>query len=329
MYKYRVTGRDAARVIDRLITRDVARLKVGRVFYAPWCDGKGRVIEDGTLFRLAENDFRLNAAEQQLTWLDATASGFQAQVSDVTQDIAGLALQGPLSRAVLHDLGLDEAAALPFFGVGQFRLDGMDITISRTGFTGDLGYELWVAPDDAGPLFDRLMALANTRLIKPIGSRALNIARLEAGHILINVEYKSAFKAVRPSQTRIPYGLGLDWAVDLRKPHFTGRQALLKLKRSGGPPMHLVGLDIAGRKPASGAWLYSGRRHVGQVTSAAWSPILKRNIALATVDARPALPGTVLNAEIYYAAEVIMQCKTDARALVVDPHFYRPAHRKG
>jgi aminomethyltransferase len=144
---------------------------------------------------------------------------------------------------------------------------------------------------------------------------------------LINVEYKSAFKAVRPSQTRTPYGLGLDWAVDLRKPHFTGRQALLKLKQAGGPPLRLDGLDIAGRKPASGAWLYSGRRHVGQVTSAAWSPILKRNIALATVDARYAAPSTVLNAEIYYAAEV-MQRKTDARALVVAPHFYRPAHRR-
>jgi aminomethyltransferase len=328
MYKYRITGKDAARVVDRLISRDVARLKVGRAFYAPWCDGKGRVVEDGTLFRLAENDFRLNAAEQQLTWLDATAWGFEAQVRDVTEELAGLALQGPLARAVLQDLGLDEAASLPFFGVGQYRFDGIDVTVSRTGFTGDLGFELWVAPDDAGRLWDRLMALEKTRYIKPIGSRALNTARIEAGHILINVEYASAARAVRNSQTRTPYGLGLGWAVDLHKSHFTGRQALLKLKDAGGPKLRLVGLDIAGRKPAHGAYLYSGRKEAGQVTSAVWSPVLKRNIALATVDARYTTPGTVLKAEIYYVSEV-MQKKVDARAVVVDHRFYRPAHRNG
>ena len=328
MYKYRITGKDAARVVDRLITRDVARLKTGRAFYAPWCDGKGRVIEDGTLFRLAENDFRLNAAEQQLTWLDATAWGFEAQIRDVTEELAGLALQGPLARAVLQDLGLDEAASLAFFGVGQYGFDGIDVTVSRTGFTGDLGFELWVAPDDAGRLWDRLMALEKTRYIKPIGSRAVNTARIEAGHILINVEYASAARAVRNSQTRTPYGLGLGWAVDLRKSHFTGRQALLKLKDTGGPKLRLVGLDIAGRKPAHGAYLYSGRKEAGQVTSAVWSPVLKRNIALATVDARYAAPGTVLKAEIYYVSEV-MQKKVDARAVVVDHRFYRPAHRSG
>jgi aminomethyltransferase len=328
MYKYRITGKDAARVVDRLITRDVERLKVGRVFYAPWCDGKGRVIEEGTLFRLAENDFRLNAAEQQLTWLDATAWGFEAEVRDVTEDLAGLALQGPLARAVLQDLGLDAAAALPFFGVGQHRFDGIDLTVSRTGFTGDLGYELWVAPDDAGRLWDRLMALDKTRYIKPIGSRALNTARIEAGHILINVEYASAATAVRNSQTRTPYGLGLDWAVDFRKPHFTGRQALLQLRDRGGPKLRLVGLDVAGRKPAHGAYLYSGRKEAGQVTSAVWSPVLKRNIALATVDARYAAPGTVLNAEIYFVSEV-MQRKVAARAVVVDHRFYRSPHRNG
>lgn len=328
MYKYRLTGRDAGLVIDRLITRDVTRLEPGRVFYAPWCDGKGRVIEEGTVFRLGENDFRVNAAEQQMTWLDATAWGFEAEVRDVTDEIAGLALQGPLSRAVLQDLGLDEAAGLPFFGVGQYKLDGFDLTVSRTGFTGDLGYELWVAPDDAGRLWDRLMALAGARYIKPIGSRALNTARLEAGHILINVEYAGAATAVRNSQTRTPYGLALDWAVDLRKSHFTGHQALLRLKEAGGPKLRLVGLDVAGRKPAHGAYLYAGRREAGQVTSAAWSPVLKRNIALATVDARYAAPGTVLNAEIYFVSEV-MQRKADARATVVDHRFYRPAHRSG
>ncbi|WP_455372526.1 aminomethyltransferase family protein [Limibacillus halophilus] len=327
MIKYRITGSQAGQAVNRIMTRDIDRLKPGRVAYSPWCDGKGRVIEEGTIFRFAENDFIVNCAEHQLNWFEASAWGFDAKVEEVTEEIAGLALQGPLSRKLLEDVGLGEAAALPFFGLGRFEFEGAKITVSRTGFTGDLGYELWIEPEHALALWDRLMAEELRRYVKPIGGQALNRARIEAGHILVNVEYVAANKAVRESQMRSPYGLALDWAVDLKKEHFNGKRALVAEKERGGPSRRLVGLDVQGRKSADGAYLYDGKREVGQVTSATWSPIQKRNIALATVEARYAQPGTQLDAEIYYMKE-ITHGKVDAKVTVVEPRFYQPEHRR-
>lgn len=328
MLKYRIAGPEAEAVVDRLVTRRIDRLKPGRVAYAPWCDGRGRVVEEGTIFRFSDTEFRINCAEPQLAWFSDAAWGFDATVSDVSAEIAGLALQGPTSKQVLEDAGLAEAAALPFFGIGAFETaDGLPVTVSRTGFTGDLGYEIWVAPDRALELWDALMRTSEIRYLRPIGARALDRVRIEAGHILINVEFASARRAIRESQTRTPAGLGLDWAVDLAKPHFTGKRALLAERAAGGPKRRLVGLDVTGRKPAHDAYLYVKGREVGQVTSACWSPITKRNIALATVDARHAAEGTVLEAEIYYRKE-ITQGKVDAAATVVSPRFYQPAHRR-
>lgn len=328
MIKYRIAGPDAGRVVDRLVTRNIEKLKPNRVAYAPWCDGKGRVVEEGTIFRFAPDEFRINCAEHQLAWFEDAAWGFDAQVEDVTEEIAGLALQGPQSRLVLEDLGLAEGAALRFFGIAHDRMDDIPVTVTRTGFTGDLGYELWVAPEHALDLWDRLMARRGVRYLRAIGSHALERARIEAGHVLINVDYVGVRNAVRQSQTRTPDALGLTWAVDLSKGHFTGKQALQRERETGGPMRRLVGLDIEGRKPAHGAYLYAGRREVGQVTSAVWSPVLKKNIALATVDARHAAPGTRLRAEIYYVKE-ITQGRVDAAVTVVAPPFYTPAHRRG
>jgi aminomethyltransferase len=328
MLKYRIHGPDAEAVVDRLVTRRIDRLKPGRVAYAPWCDGKGRVVEEGTIFRLSETEFRINCAEHQLAWFEDAAWGFDARVEEVTEDIAGLALQGPMSKELLRRVGLAAAAELRFFGIDDFKTaGGAPVTVSRTGFTGDLGYELWVAPDRALDLWDELMAQGEETYLRPIGSRALDRVRIEAGHILINVEFVGARHAVRPSQTRTPAGLGLDWAVDLSKDHFTGKRVLVAEAESGGPKKRLVGLDVTGRKPAHGAYLYSRGKEVGQVTSACWSPILKKNIALATVDAAYAVDGTVLDAEIYYLKE-ITQGKVDAAATVVSPRFYQPAHRR-
>jgi aminomethyltransferase len=327
MIKYRISGADAGRVMNRIMTRDMDRLKPGRVAYSPWCDGKGRVIEEGTIFRFSETDFLVNCAEHQLNWFEASAWGFDAKVEEVTEELAGLALQGPLSRKLLEDIGLGEAAALPFFGLGRFAFEGGEITVSRTGFTGDLGYELWVEPERALALWDRLMAEELRRYVKPIGGQALERARIEAGHVLVNREYIAANKAVRESQMRSPFGLALDWAVDLKKEHFNGKRALVAEKERGGPPRRLVGLDVQGRKSAAEAYLYDGKREVGQVTSATWSPIQKRNIALATVEARYAQPGTQLEAEIYYMKE-ITQGKVEAKVTVVEPRFYQPAHRR-
>jgi aminomethyltransferase len=233
-----------------------------------------------------------------------------------------------MAKELLRRVGLDEAAALPFFAIGEFKSDGgVALSVSRTGFTGDLGYELWVAPDRALDLWDALMAHGEETYLRPIGSKALDRVRIEAGHILINVEFVSARHAIRGSQTRTPAGLGLDWAVDLSKDHFTGKRALVAERESGGPKKRLVGLDVTGRKPATGAYLYRRGKEVGQVTSACWSPILKRNIALATLDASCAAEGTILDAEIYYLKE-ITQGKVDAAATVVSPRFYQPAHRR-
>ncbi len=328
MLKYRIEGPDAATVVDRLITKRVDKLKPGRAAYAPWCDGHGRVIEEGTIFRLSETAFRINCAEHQLAWFEDAAWGLDARVREETEAVAGLALQGPTSKAVLADIGLAAAGGLPFFGLGTFTTDnGVELLVSRTGFTGDLGFELWCDPADALALWDRLMELSELRYLRPIGGQALERCRIEAGHILINVEFVSARRAIRESQTRTPAALGLDWAVDFSKPHFNGKRALLAERAAGGPARRLVGLDVTGRKPATGAYLYKRGREVGQVTSATWSPVLKKNIALATVDRRFADLGTELDAEIYYLKE-ITQGRVDARARVVPARFYQPAHRR-
>lgn len=327
MINYRLSGADAARVVNRLITRDIARCAVGQAFYSPWCNGAGKVIEEGTIFRLGENDFRINCAEHQLTWFEATAYGFDAAVSDVSQEIAGLALQGPSARLVLEAFGLEDIRKLRYFRLAEFEVDDLKVTVSRTGYTGDLGYELWVSPRDAEALWDRLMAAGRIHGLRPIGSRVLNTARIEAGNILINVDYVAANKALRESQARSPFGLALDWAVNFKKDHFNGRSALLAERAAGGPPKRLVGLDITGRRPATGAYLYDGKREVGQVTSAAWSPILKKNIALATVDARYAATGRKLMVDIYYLKE-ITQARIEATATVVEHHFFQPSRRR-
>jgi aminomethyltransferase len=328
MLKYRIDGADAERVVNRIVTRDVTRLAPGRALYTAWCDGGGKVIEDGTVFRLAPDRFRINCAEPQLPWFEDSAWGFAAKVTEESDEVAGLALQGPLSRAVLEDVGLGEAGTLPTLGLGRFPFDGGEVLVSRTGYTGDLGFELWIASDRALQLWDRLMTTTERRFLRPIGARALNVTRIEAGHILVNADYIGASRALRPSQARSPYELGLGWTVDLRKERFNGRVALAAEKSAGGPRRRLVGLDISGRRSAAGAYLYRGRREVGQVTSATWSPLLKKNIALATVEAPWSAPGTELMADIYYKKEVT-QARVEARATVVDHRFLGSQRRMG
>ena len=231
------------RYLNRLVTRDVARLKLNRVFYCVWCDDHGHVIDDGTIFRLGENEYRLCTAERQIDWLLDSARGFDVAVTEVTEQIAALALQGPTSCAVLKQLGLAGVEQLKPFEVGAFETDGLRVTVSRTGFTGDLGYELWVAPEDAIRLWDMLMTRGKSRGIRPIGSRALNLARIEAGFLAPNVDFVSAERTLRVGSARSPFELGLGWLVDFEKGHFTGRRALLDEQQarpapSTGRPRH-------------------------------------------------------------------------------------------
>jgi aminomethyltransferase len=329
MAKYRIAGADALRFMNRLVTRDLSKLKPNRVAYAVWCNDEGHLIDDGTVFRLGESEYRLCAQERQLDWLLDSAIGYEVEIADVTEAIAGLALQGPTSCAVLKKLGLAGVERLKPFDIGPFALEGTALTLSRTGFTGDLGYEVWMDPRDAELVWDRLMAAGHSRGIRPLGSRALNIARIEAGFLLPNVEFLSAERTLRVGRERSPFELGLDWLVDFEKGHFTGRRALLAEQRAG-TRRRLVGLDIEGNKPAHNALVYSarsGRREIGSVTSATWSPTCKRNLAYALLDAPYVTVGTEVWVEIYLNSELTWERRMRS-ARVVDKPFFAPERRR-
>ncbi|HEY0768243.1 MAG TPA: aminomethyltransferase family protein [Steroidobacteraceae bacterium] len=330
MVKYRIAGPDALRFLNRLMTRDIRKLIPGKVAYSVWCDDSGHLIDDGTVFCLGANEYRLCTAERQLDWLSASAIGFDVEIAEVTAEVAALAVQGPTSCALLKALGLSEVQRLKPFELGQFVLScGIQLMVSRTGFTGDLGYELWMRPADAESVWDALMEEGRSRAIRPIGSRALNIVRIEAGFLLPNLDFVSAAHTLRSGTERSPLELGLAWLVDFNKGHFTGRRALLEERRRG-PERQLVGLDIEGNKPAHSALLYadrSARRQVGSVTSATWSPTCKRNLALAMVDAPHMALGSSVWAEIYLNRELVWERRM-ARARVVERPFYAPQRRR-
>jgi aminomethyltransferase len=329
MVKYRIVGADAVPYLNRLMTRDLAKLRADRVTYCIWCNDAGRLIDDGTVFRLGETEYRLCTAERQIDWLLDSAVGFDVRVEEVTADIAALAVQGPTSCAVLKEAGLAGIDRLKPFEIGRFQIAGRPVIASRTGFTGDLGYELWMAPEAAEPVWDRLMAAGRTRGIRAIGSQALNLARLEAGFLSPNVDFVSAEHTIRTGRDRSPLELGLGWIVDFGKGHFNGRRALLA-ERERGPRRQLVGLDVAGNKPAHNALLYAGadgRREIGSVSSAAWSPTCKRNIALAMVDAPHFRTGSTVWAEIYLNRELVWERRM-SRAVVVERPFFAPERRR-
>ena len=327
MTRYRVTGTDAPAFMDRVMTRDMAKCKVGQATYALWCNEEGKVVEDGTVFRLAERDYLINVQEHNLSWFQDTAWRMDVTIEDVSRDYAGLTIQGPLSRELLAQMGVPGIAELKFFRLAQVELDGMALLVSRTGFTGDLGYEVALAPEHAEAFWDRMWQTQVSARLVPIGSHALNYARIEAGFLQVNADFIGAEQTLRPSQRRSPFELGFDWLVDLKKPFFVGRRALLSEKASGGPKWRTVGLDIAGNKPAVDSFLYAGNKEVGRVTSAFWSPICKRNIAIATVKAGHDALGTVLQADIWVTKELKIE-KNMRPATVVARPFYDPPHKK-
>ena len=334
MVKYRIAGADALRFLNRLTTRDLRRLAPGKVAYTVWCDDAGMLIDDGTVFCLAAGEYRLCTGERQLDWLRASAIGFDVEIREVTEEVAALAVQGPTSAHLLRMAGVAGIERLKPFEHGEFSLAApaaaaIPLMVSRTGFTGDLGYELWMRPADAEAVWDALTAAGSSRALRPIGSRALNMARIEAGFLLPHLDFVSAAHTLYPGSERSPIELGLAWLVDFNKGHFTGRRALLA-EVARGPRRQLVGLDIEGTKPAHNALLYSdaaGRSEAGSVTSAIWSPTCKRNIALAMVAAPHFATGTTLWAEIYLNRELVWQRRM-ARARVVERPFFAPPRRR-
>ncbi len=327
MVKHRIAGPDALPFLDRLVTRDVTKLAPGRVGYSAWCDDAGRVIDDGTIFHLREGEYRLCSQEHQIDWLSINARGFDVEISEVTHDIAALALQGPTSAAVLRRMGCSAVDALKPFGLAHMDFGGTELAISRTGYTGDLGYELWIDPDRAGTLWDRLFEAGELHGIRPMGSLALETLRIEAGFILAGRDFAPALQTVRQHNTRSPFELGLGWLVDFRKPLFNGRRALLEESRKGSR-WALARLDIEDNKPAEHAYVYDTRqRKIGWVTSATWSPSAKKNVALATVRAPHGKPGEKMRVEIYYQRELAWHRKM-AQAVVVEGPFWDPPRRR-
>jgi aminomethyltransferase len=326
MIKHRITGPDAEAYLNRLVTREVSKIKPGRVGYTVWCTDEGQVIDDGTIFHLREGDYRLCSQEHQIDWLLTNALGFDVNVVEDTHDVAALALQGPTSCATLKRMGLEGIENMTSFGLQHFPFEGTELMVSRTGFTGDLGYELWIDPDYAEVLWDRLFEAGELHGISPIGDEALRLLRVEAGFIQAGVDFMPAHETVRATHTRSPMELGLGWLVSFDKPVFNGRKALLEEKERGSRYMQ-VRLDIEGNKPANDAFIYKGKKVIGSVTSAMWSPSAKASIALGTVAAPYGKIGEELEVEIYYQRE-LKWSKVIAKAVVVKDPFYDPPRKR-
>jgi aminomethyltransferase len=316
LFKYRVEGPDAGRLLDRVMTRDISRCAVGQVMYTPWCDEGGKVLDDGTLARLGETLFRVTSADPNLRWFEENAYGLDVRIEDISETTSALALQGPASRAILQRVAEADLAPLRYYRLVRTRVAGVPAEISRTGYTGDLGYEVWVGADDALRVWDALVEAGGPYGLLPVGMLALDVARVEAGLLLIEVDYVSSRKALVESQKSSPYELGLGWTVAREKPaDFVGKAALAA-EAARGPAWRFVGLEIdwpaleaeyarVGLPPQlpTIAWrasvpLLSGGRQVGYATSGCWSPILKNYIALAHLPAHLAQTGTELALEV-------------------------------
>lgn len=340
LYKYRIEGADAERFLDRVVTRDVTRCQVGQVLYTPWCDAQGKVVDDGTLARLGEQRFRLTSAEPNLRWLSQNAVGLAVRIEDVTNEVAALALQGPTSRAILDAVTEGTLGALRFFRIAPARIRGREVEISRTGYTGDLGFEIWMDNGDAEVVWDALVEDGAAYGIIPTGLLALDVARIEAGLILLGVDYVPANKALIASQLSSPYELGLGWAVAPDKGSFVG-QAALREEKARGPAWSFVGLEVdwtelerlyaevslPPRLPAE-AWrtsvpVFGGARQVGYATSGCWSPLLKKPLALAHVESAHAAPGTELAMEV-----TVEHRRKRAAARVVRTPFFDPERKR-
>jgi aminomethyltransferase len=344
LYKYLVSGPDAVRLIDRVIVRDATRLAVGQVWYTCWCNEDGKVLDDGTVTRLDENRFRWTSAEPNLRWIRMNAQGLDVEVEEISESTAALALQGPLSRDVLEAATGEAFGDLRFFRERRSRVGTIPVDVTRTGYTGDLGFELWVEGDRAVELWDALMEEGAGYGVRPAGLNAVDIVRIEAGLILLEVDYVSARRALNAEQAYSPFELGiLGRFTDLdNKPgRFVGRKALEAERDAGGPPRRLVGLeidwdDIEGLFASQGLYpmvpqtasrahvpVSDGRRQVGRATSTTWSPVLKKNVALASVAAAYGDPGRALEVEWTVEAR-----RRRAGATVVELPFFDPPRKR-
>jgi aminomethyltransferase len=339
LYKYLVTGRDATKLVNRIITRDVSKVAVGQVIYCCWCDEHGKVIDDGTITRLAENKYRWTAADPSLRWFRQNGLNMDVQVEDISERTAALALQGPTSAKLLKAVADADITSLKYFRMTSGKIGGIPVDISRTGYTGDLGYEVWIPWNDAVKVWDAIMEKGKAFDVHAAGMLALDVARIEAGLLLIEVDYTSSKKALIPSQKYSPYELGFAKMVHLEKENFIGRSALEKDSRAG-VARQLVGLEIhwpeveklydkfalAPQAPSQASRVavpvYAGGKQVGKATSTTWSPLLKKMIALASIETEHSRLGNQLQMEI-----TIEGIRLKVGATVAKTPFFSPARK--
>jgi aminomethyltransferase len=343
LYKYRVSGPDSTKLVDRIITRDATKLAVDQVFYTAWCDEHGKVVDDGTVTRLSDTTYRWTAADPSLRWFRLNARGLDVDVEEISETLGALALQGPLSRAVLEAATEEDLSGLKYFRRRPSRIRGIPVDVSRTGYTGDLGYELWVDADRACDLWDTVMDAGAPYGIRPAGMLALDVVRVEAGLILLEVDYTSSRHALIPEQAYSPFELGiLGGLTRFDKADYVGKRALEAEQAAGGPARRLVGLEVdwSGIERLFAAHdlppmvspltsrdhvpIFLGRRQVGRATSTTWSPILKRALALASVTKEQYADGTRL--EIEWTVEAR---RNRASATVVPLPFFDPPRKRG
>ena len=339
LFKYLITGRDAVKLVDRVITRNAQKLQPGQVIYTPWCNEHGHVVDDGTVSRLAEDRFRWTAAEPNLHWIGAQTSGLDVEIEDISEQVAALAIQGPTSAALLSAAAEADLSGLKYFRVMSGRIAGKPVEISRTGYTGDLGYEVWMGREDAGAVWDALARVGPAYRLRPTGLLALDVARIEAGLLLIDVDFFSARKALTASQVYSPFEMGLDRLVDLDKDAFVGWRALAAERRRG-PARRIVGLAIdwpdvevlyeaVGLPPLAIATasrvavpVFAGSRQIGRMTSSTWSPVLKQMIGLATVEA--AFSGQGSRLEVEHTVDAVRHL---VGARIVPTPFFNPKRK--
>lgn len=339
LYKYIVTGRDATRLVDRLITRDATKLSAGQVIYTPWCDEQGKIIDDGTVSRLGEQRYRWTAADPSLRWFVQNAAGLDVSIEDVSETVAALAVQGPTSGALLQHVAEADVKTLKYFRVTTGSIAGVPVDISRTGYTGDLGYEIWMPWNMATRVWDALVAVGARFDLRPAGMLALDVARIEAGLLLIEVDFFSCRKALIPSQQYSPLEMGLGRLVQLDKGTFVGQSALRK-EHARGPARQIAGLAMEWEQvealydklqlpphvPTTASRVavpvYRGRAQVGKATSTTWSPVLKKMIALATIEAGSAGVGSRLEMEVTVEA-----VRHRVGATVVQTPFFNPPRK--
>jgi aminomethyltransferase len=342
LFKYRIIGPDAAAFLSRIMTRDIKSIRIGRVAYCCWCDDFGKIIDDGTVFRLDEDHFRVHTAEPMLAWFEKFKRGFEVAIEDISATIAAVAIQGPTSRDVLKQIVDIDLDSLGYFRVKAARLNKQDVYISRSGYTGDLGYEIWVEKAAALPFWDALTAAGKPFLLQPVGLDVLDITRIEAGLILNGVEFHNAEHCLTEAQKATPFELDLGWTVDLQREPFSGQRAL-KNERTNGSQYAFVGLELDWDEQealyaqhglpvriSTAAWrggvpVYDskGSRQIGRATSGTWSPIIKKNLALALIKTPYAQPGAKLKIEytVEYQREKVA-------AKVAPRPFYNPEHKK-